>query len=381
MNSSEFMDLSLQQWGEIFSSHLVSDEGMMEFLADIIEKEDARESLDLSLQQWEEISSSHPVSDEGMMEFLEDIIEKANTRASLSRKTKYLCEHCAKEFTIKSNLQRHLKIHAQKKEFNCGTCTRLFYRKDKLQQHEIVCRRKVNDDLNTTPKKFVCTHCQKDFKRNFDLQRHEKIHARKKEFHCSFCSKTFYTSDKKKEHESECTRQEAVREQVESSENQTGGGSTTSENNEEDCQTALDGNLKSIQMKPRENEKYDLSVFLQGKRANALKHLEKQLKEKKGIKWFISVQVEMVKYNTDLEDTFAEPHFRSNCQRLLHLKDLPEQYLNCVDKIKESFETYQREGSGWQLKQVRKFVLNFSFCLCVIFYCSLKYAVPARLVV
>lgn len=165
------------------------------------------------------------------------------------------------------------------------------------------------------------------------------------------------------------------------SENQTGGGQKTSENNNENCQSALDGNLKIMQMKPRQNEKFDLTLFLQETKANVLKHLEKELNEKKGVKWFISAQVEMVKYNIDLEDTFAEPHFRSNCQRLLHLQDLPEQYLNCVDKIKESFETYQREGSGWQLKQVRKFVINFSLCLCIIFSCSLKYAVPIRLVV
>ena len=317
MNSSEFMDLSLEQWEEIARSHPVSNESMMEFVEDIIEKADTRAPLDLSLEQLEEISRSHPVSDESMMEFLEDIIEKADTRVSPSRKTKYMCEHCAREFTTKSNLQRHLKIHAQKKEFNCSTCARTFYRKDK-----------------------------------------------------------------KREHETKCSRREAKKEQVESStditsENQTGGGSTASENSDEDCQSALDGNLKSIQMKPRENEKYDLSIFLQGKRTNVLRNVERELKEKKGVKWFISVQVEMVKYNTELEDVISQPHFRSQCQRLLHVQDLPEQYLNCVEKVKESFEMYQREGSGWQLKQVRKFLLNFSF-VCVIFSRSLKYAVQTR---
>ena len=48
-----------------------------------------------------------------------------------------------------------------------------------------------------------------------------------------------------------------------------------------------------------------------------------------------------------------EPHFRSNCQRLLNLDELPEQYLACVEKVKESFQSYQREGSGWQLKEVK----------------------------
>ena len=42
-----------------------------------------------------------------------------------------------------------------------------------------------------------------------------------------------------------------------------------------------------------------------------------------------------------------------NCQRLLNLHELPEQYLTCVEKVKESFQSYQHEGSGWQLKEVK----------------------------
>ena len=68
------------------------------------------------------------------------------------------------------------------------------------------------------------------------------------------------------------------------SRNQTRCAFTTSKDSGElegECQSALDGNLKSIQMTQRENEKYDLSLFLQGKRTNVLKHLEKEVKGKK----------------------------------------------------------------------------------------------------
>ena len=37
-------------------------------------------------------------------------------------------------------------------------------------------------------------------------------------------------------------------------------------------------------MKPRVNEKYDLKLFLQGKRGNVLKHLERTFKGKRGVK-------------------------------------------------------------------------------------------------
>ena len=34
---------------------------------------------------------------------------------------------------------------------------------------------------------------------------------------------------------------------------------------------------------------YDLSLFLRGKNANVLKSLERELKEKRGLKWFVTV--------------------------------------------------------------------------------------------
>jgi len=111
-------------------------------------------------------------------------------------------------------------------------------------------------------------------------------------------------------------------------------------------------------MKPRVQEKYDLSLFLQDKRANVLKNLEKEFKEKRGLKRFITVQVRMVKYRPDGEDEFSMPHFRSNCQRLINLNELSVQYQECMEKVKESFHTYQREGSGWHLQEV-----STTFCL------------------
>ena len=51
-------------------------------------------------------------------------------------------------------------------------------------------------------------------------------------------------------------------------------------------------------MKPRVNEKYDLKLFLQGKRGNVLKRLERTFKGKRGVKGFITVQVkEKFPYN------------------------------------------------------------------------------------
>ena len=58
---------------------------------------------------------------------------------------------------------------------------------------------------------------------------------------------------------------------------QSGNGQSniTDETENNECDTAINGNLKTIHMKPQVHEKYDLSLFLQGKRANVLKNLEK----------------------------------------------------------------------------------------------------------
>ena len=85
-------------------------------------------------------------------------------------------------------------------------------------------------------------------------------------------------------------------------------------------------------MKPRVNEKYDLKLFLQGKRGNVLKHLERAFKEKRGVKWLITVQVKMVKYRQDGNDQFSVPFFRSNCQRLINLNELSTSKRNVLAK-------------------------------------------------
>ena len=126
---------------------------------------------------------------------------------------------------------------------------------------------------------------------------------------------------------------------------QSGNGQSniTDETENNECDTAINGNLKTIHMKPRVHEKYDLSMFLQGKRTNVLKNLEKEFKEKRGLKWFITVQVRMVKYRPDGEDEFSTPHFRSNCQRLMNLNELSIHYQECVGKVIGSFQAYQQE--------------------------------------
>jgi hypothetical protein len=89
--------------------------------------------------------------------------------------------------------------------------------------------------------------------------------------------------------------------------------------------SAFEENLKKIELKPRKDQKQDMSQFLRGKSKPILIHLSKELEMKKGLKWFISVKVRFVKPKVDGEDLFSEPHFRSLCTTTVNAHEMEKQ--------------------------------------------------------
>ena len=97
---------------------------------------------ELSIAEWEGISCCHPVSCQEMEAFLEGIVDKQQTlQVPVSAARGLSCLRCNKVFSRMDSLKRHMKIHAQRKEFQCTTCTKIFYRRDKKTQHEASCSR------------------------------------------------------------------------------------------------------------------------------------------------------------------------------------------------------------------------------------------------
>ena len=47
----------------------------------------------------------------------------------------YQCEQCSKTFSMKYNLNRHVKEHNQEKKYQCKSCGKLFSRKEHLDRH------------------------------------------------------------------------------------------------------------------------------------------------------------------------------------------------------------------------------------------------------
>jgi hypothetical protein len=205
--------------------------------------------------------------------------------------------------------------------------------------------RERHEDHQTYP----CNNCGHCFTRRHNLETHDKV-----------CRGG---SAKRKEEEN---RENTPPPKKQRTGDQIGGGEVgqgvegnleekTDEKVEEE--SAIEENLKVYKMTPNKNEKYDLSLTLQRKKRAAVKNLKKELAKKRGIKWFLCVQVRMVKNNPDGEE-YASPHFRSYTQIALTPDQFETQYGEAVEKIKTSFLEYQREGSGWQLDQVIIFMFS-----------------------
>ncbi|CAB4039210.1 Gastrula zinc finger, partial [Paramuricea clavata] len=204
------------------------------------------------------------------------------------------------------------------------------------------------------------------FTRKDDLKRHQKRHQGITTHTCENCRKKFYRRDNLVEHQVQCQGNplKRGRDEDDSSrapkkvrvENQIGEGEPDNqvEENNNPCSstTAFEDSLKKIELKPRKDQKQDMSRFLRGKTRPILTHLSNELVEKRGIKWFISVKVRFIKPKPDGEDLSTEPHFRSLCMKTVNQHELDNQLDEAKQKITQSLVLFQKEGSGWVLDKI-----------------------------
>ncbi|KYM96603.1 hypothetical protein ALC62_12730 [Cyphomyrmex costatus] len=110
----------------------------------------------------------------------------------------YICEACGKEFSFKSWLDRHKRIHTGEEPFECVSCSKRFRQKSTLVRH--VAARHKNDDSYKKNKDNVrvthtCGQCHKKYKRKTDLLKHKRMHDDEGLFECKYCGLRFTDID------------------------------------------------------------------------------------------------------------------------------------------------------------------------------------------
>ena len=122
--------------------------------------------------------------------------------------------------------------------------------------------------------------------------------------------------------------------------------------------SALDGSVNTTVLDPNPGNLWDVLQFFIDNNDTLISLLHDTLSSNKGIKWFLTLYVKFVKYNQNNEAVYAEPTFRSVNLQLTNGAEIKEQLAKAHQKIYNSYQNFERDGSGWSIDKILKMEVN-----------------------
>ncbi|XP_071455149.1 zinc finger protein 722-like [Hetaerina americana] len=103
----------------------------------------------------------------------------------------YKCTICARAFSLKHNLKRHMVVHTGEKPHKCKICLKGFNHKQTLESHMLT---------HSGARPHECKICAKTFTLKQHLKDHVRIHTGEDLHKCEVCLKTFVRKQSLKSH-------------------------------------------------------------------------------------------------------------------------------------------------------------------------------------